>query len=115
MSPVASAAIPALSDSTGKASDSPEKVHDAAAQFESLLVAQILRSVRESSGWLGTHDSTTDCAMEMAEQQFATLLAQQGGLGLATLISQGLTQSSKHAPDMTSASKEAPGGLPQAP
>ncbi len=77
--------------------DSPEKVHDAASQFESLLIAQILRSVRESGGWLGSNDPTASCAMEFAEQQFASLLAQQGGLGLATLISDGLVRAAESA------------------
>lgn len=70
--------------------DSPTKIREAAGQFEALLMGQILRSVRQSGGWLGTSDATADCAMEFAEQQFASLLAQQGGLGLAALISQGL-------------------------
>ncbi|MBZ5622771.1 MAG: hypothetical protein LAQ69_29155 [Acidobacteriia bacterium] len=72
--------------------DDPDRVRDAAQQFEALLIGQILRSVRESgSGWLGSgNDSSSDCATEYAEQHLATTLAQQGGLGLADLISQGL-------------------------
>ncbi len=74
------------------APDNPAKVHDAAQQFEALLIGQILRTERESgNGWLGSGgDSASDCATEYAEQQFATLLARQGGLGLASLISKGL-------------------------
>lgn len=74
------------------APDDPAKVHDAAQQFEALLLGQMLRSERESSnGWLGSGgDSAGDCATDYAEQQFATLLARQGGLGLASLISAGL-------------------------
>lgn len=75
-----------------KKADDPEKVRDAAQQFEALLIGQILRSVRESGGgWLGSGgDSSSDCATEYAEQHFAATLAQQGGLGLADLISKGL-------------------------
>jgi flagellar protein FlgJ len=71
----------------------PAKVHDAAQQFEALLMGQILRSVRQSgAGWLGSgEDSSAECATDFAEQQFAAVLSQQGGLGLATLISSGLT------------------------
>src|SRR5207248_10937360 len=71
----------------------PNKVHDAAQQCEALLLGQMLRSVRESNpGWLGSGgDATGDCATDFAEQQFATVMAQQGGLGLATLITKGLT------------------------
>jgi flagellar protein FlgJ len=74
--------------------DDPARIHEAAQQFEALLVGQMMRSVRESAGnWLKTgDDSSGDCATDFAEQQFATNMAQQGGLGLATLISTGLTR-----------------------
>lgn len=68
----------------------PTKVRDAAQQFEALLIGQILRSVRESGGWLGSSDPSADCAAEYAEQQFAAVIAQRGGLGLADLIARGL-------------------------
>ena len=35
-------------------------------------------------------DSSAECATDYAEQQFATVLAQQGGLGLAQMIAKGL-------------------------
>ena len=71
----------------------PQKVHDAAEQFEALLMGQILRSARQGgSGWLGSgEDSSAECATDFAEQQFAAVLSKQGGLGLANLITQGLT------------------------
>ena len=69
--------------------DDPAKVRDAAQQFEALLLSQILRSVRESSGW-GVSAAAGECATDFAEQQFARVLAQQGGLGLAALISAGI-------------------------
>lgn len=74
--------------------DDPAKIHDAAQQFEALLLGQMLHSVRESAGnWLKTgDDSSGDCATDFAEQQFAASMAKQGGLGLATLISTGLTR-----------------------
>lgn len=69
----------------------PAKTRDAAQQFESLLLGQILRSARENGGWMGSgSDSSTDCATSFAEQHLASLLAQQGGLGLSDLIAQGL-------------------------
>ena len=71
--------------------EDPAKVRDAAQQFEALLLGQILRSIRESGGWLGSDkDASGDCATEFAEQQLAAALAQRGGLGLAGLISAGL-------------------------
>ena len=63
-----------------------EKVRDAASQFEALLIGQILHSAREGS----SEDPASDCATDFAEQQFATVMARSGGLGLATLIIQGL-------------------------
>lgn len=73
-------------------SRNPDKVHDAAQQFEALLIGQIMRTERQSgSGWLGSgEDSSAECATDYAEQQFAAVLAQQGGLGLATMVEKGL-------------------------
>ena len=75
------------------ASRDPDRVHAAAQQFEALLMGQILRSVRQGGdGWLSSgEDSSAECATDFAEQQFAAVLAQQGGLGLASLITKGLT------------------------
>ena len=71
--------------------DTPEKIRDAAQQFEALLLGQILRAARESGGgWTGSNDTSSDCAVEYAEQQFAAVMARNGGLGLATLIMKGL-------------------------
>jgi Rod binding domain-containing protein len=71
---------------------SPTKTQDAAQQFEALLLSQILHSSHESGGgWLSSgSDSSGECATDYAEQQLATTLAQQGGLGLAKLIVTGL-------------------------
>jgi Rod binding domain-containing protein len=68
--------------------DSPAKVHDAAQQFEALLIGQILKSVRESAG--SSSDPSADSAMGYAEEQLASVLAHNGGLGLATVIEAGL-------------------------
>jgi len=71
--------------------DTPEKVRGAAQQFEALLIGQMLRSARQDNGgWLGTEDSSAECATDYAEQQFALVMAQQGGLGLAHMIAKGL-------------------------
>jgi Rod binding domain-containing protein len=78
--------MPAPARDTGKA-------RDAAQQFEALLIGQMLRGVRESGqGWLGSgdNDSSGDCATDYAEQQFAAVLAQNGGLGVADLITRSL-------------------------
>ncbi len=74
--------------------DTPAKLDKAAKEFEALMIGQMLKSVRESSfggGW-GTKDQSGDVALEMGEQQMAQMLARNGGLGLARLISKGLEQ-----------------------
>jgi Rod binding domain-containing protein len=72
--------------------DTPDAIRDAAQQFEALLLAQILRAARGEGGWFGEENSASGCATEFAEQQFAMVMAQQGGLGLATLIASGLSK-----------------------
>ena len=86
---------PSASSSNGslapRVKDSPAKVKDAATQFEGLLIAQMLKSARESTtGASGDEDHTDDSIKEMAEQQLSTILASSGGLGLSKLIVHGL-------------------------
>jgi len=85
---------PSFSGVAGDAKKSESsRIQDAAEQFESLLLASMLRSMREAGaeGWLGGgQDQTSTAAVEFAEEQFAKALAVQGGLGLANLIVDGL-------------------------
>jgi Rod binding domain-containing protein len=83
-----------LADSKIKQTDSPAKIHDAAQQFEGLLLAQILGSIHEGGGWLGSSDDSSGAATGFAEQQLAGMIAQKGGLGLSTMISAGLQRES---------------------
>lgn len=43
-----------LAEGSVKKTDSPEKIKDAAQQFEGLLLSQILSTVHEDGGWLGS-------------------------------------------------------------
>jgi peptidoglycan hydrolase FlgJ len=72
------------------------KIQDAARQFEALLIEQMLRSARASGeGWLGGgEDGPGGIATGFAEQQLAIAMSSQGGLGLASLIVQGLERGS---------------------
>jgi Rod binding domain-containing protein len=83
---------PSAMDTAVTSPAKPTNARDAAQQFEALLLGQMLRSERESgNGWLGTgEDSSGDSAVDYAEQQLALVLARQGGLGLAGLISSSL-------------------------
>lgn len=74
--------------------DDPAKVKETAQQFEAMLIAQMMKSARESSagGWGGeSEDKAGDSMMDMAEQQLSQLLAAGGGLGLAKLVIQGIS------------------------
>jgi Rod binding domain-containing protein len=78
--------------------DDPVKIERAAKAFESLLIGQILKSSHAdgSASWLGSDDDPAgDSATELAEEQFAQALASRGGLGLAKLITKGLTTESQ--------------------
>lgn len=71
----------------GHSKDTPEKMKDAAGQFEAMLIGQMLRSVRESaSGADEAQSGSASTYMEMAEQQFAQALAARGGMGLAKMV-----------------------------
>jgi Rod binding domain-containing protein len=84
--------VGAISEQTpsGAAPSEQAKIRDAAKQFEALLLAQILRYARQTSSTSG-QDGSGECAMDYAEQQFAAVMAAQGGLGLTDLIVSGLS------------------------
>jgi len=81
------------------AAKDPKKTHEAAVQFEALLVGQILKSSHdEDGGWLGTgDDQTAGSAMQMADEYLARSLSANGGLGLAKMITKGLDQAAAAA------------------
>ena len=72
----------------------PDKLKESARQFEALLIGQMLKSVRESGGsWMGGgEDESASAAIGMAEEQLAQTLAAQGGLGLTSMVMQGLAK-----------------------
>ncbi len=88
MNPISSLSLP-----IANTEPTPTKVEDAARQFESLLIAQMLQSARSAAreGFgEGEDDAQSDTVLSIAEQQFAQVLARNGGLGLARLVMQGL-------------------------
>ena len=75
--------------------DTPQRIRRAATDFEALLLAQMLKSARESAaGNLTTADGEEDNStlVELGEQQFAQALASSGGLGIAKMIVTGLNK-----------------------
>ena len=74
--------------------DSPEKIKDAASQFEALLIGQILKAAHDESdqgGLGGDSDPASASAMDFATDYFARAMASKGGLGLSNMIVAGLT------------------------
>jgi Rod binding domain-containing protein len=90
--PIAAANAATLGEPASK--DSPAKILDAAKQFESLLIAQMMKSMHDSEGGcFGTDgDESSSAAMEYGQEAFAQSMAQGGGLGLASLVAKGLTK-----------------------
>jgi Rod binding domain-containing protein len=75
--------------------DTPEKIQKAATDFEALLIAQLLKSARESGGGMtgdaDEQDETNSTMIELGEQQLAQALAANGGLGIGKMVIAGLT------------------------
>jgi flagellar protein FlgJ len=90
------AANPNLPASAAKPPDDPEKIKKAAQAFEALLIGQMMKSMRDSEGgWLGTgSDESSSSAMEYGQEIFAQAMSANGGLGLASMVAQGLGKSS---------------------
>ena len=86
--------LTALTDASNTTSK-PSKIHDAAQQFEALMIGEMLKSARESGSW-GLTDETSDAGQDtfsgMAESQFANALARSGGLGLSHMVEQSVSQ-----------------------
>ena len=96
-----------------ESSRQPDKVGEVAKQFEALMIGQMLKASRESSGggWLGNEDDQDDqtgsLVMEMAEQGFSQAMAARGGLGIAKMVTANL----EHGRSKTASSdaEESPG------
>jgi Rod binding domain-containing protein len=81
-----------------KSKDNPDKVLNAAKQFESLLIAQLMKSMQDNEGgWLsaGDDDQSSSAAMEYGQEAFAQAMSANGGLGLAKMVASGLERSAK--------------------
>ena len=80
--------------------DSPKKIREAASQFESLLIGQVLKSSHEDGedSWLGSEDQTASSAMSLADEYLAQAISKHGGLGLAKMIARQLDPSSSSSP-----------------
>ena len=72
------------------------KLTRCATEFEGMLLAQMLRSARESAGGGGLtgddDDDANSTMLEMGEQQFAQALAASGALGIGKMVVAGLSK-----------------------
>ena len=95
LSPIRAAPPPLSAAPSPASKDTPEKVRKAATDFEALLIAQMLKSARESGGGVtgdaDEQDETNATVIELGEQQLAQALSNSGGLGLAKMVIAGLT------------------------
>jgi Rod binding domain-containing protein len=96
-SPLSISASPSnFLDPKAATAPSGKSSHEAAKDFESLLVGLVMKTARESmggGGWLGGSEDDPGSAMgELAEQQLASLMSANGGFGLAGMIEKGLNQ-----------------------
>ncbi len=62
--------------------NTPERIAAAATEFEAVLIEQMLKEARATGGLGGEEDQASGTLREMADQQFARLIAGQGGLGI---------------------------------
>jgi Rod binding domain-containing protein len=88
------------------------KIAGAAKDFEALLLGQILKSVHEEGGWLGTDDDdASEAAVGFGEEQLARVMAASGGLGLSKIVESGVRseQAAVDAASDDSVSAEIPG------
>ena len=80
----------------------PKNAKEAATQFEALLLTQLLRTARSEEE---REDSSMDTMWDMAAQQFARVMADAGGLGLAQMI-----QDNLQTPDESQGPRNRPPG-----
>ena len=79
------------SKSTGCAPTDHNGIHRVAQEFESLLISQMLKSMKP--GALGDEDGgSSDSIMQYAQESMARVLSQNGGLGMTKVIERALSQ-----------------------
>jgi Rod binding domain-containing protein len=78
------------------APNDPKKIHDAACQFEALMIGEMLKTVKEDSSG-DDADGSGGLASDMGQEFFAQAIASHGGLGLAATIERGVeTEAARH-------------------
>jgi len=76
----------------------PERIAAAAKEFEAVLIEQMLRESRASAGLGEEPDEASSSLRDMADQQFARVIAGQGGFGITKLLLEGLNKGDPSPP-----------------
>lgn len=85
-------------------------LEDVAAQFESIFLQQMLKSMRDATIKSDLFDSSQmDTYQSMADQQLAVSLAESGGIGLARMMVEQM-QSRGYVPDSDAVANNDGGG-----
>lgn len=80
-------------------------LEDVAAQFESIFLQQMLKSMRDATVKSDLFDSSQmDTYQSMADQQLAVSLAESGGIGLARMMVEQM-QSGGYVPESNAVAK----------
>ncbi len=81
--------------------NSPQKIGEAATQFESLLIGQLLKSMHDDEdgeGWLGTGDDrAASSTLGLADQYLAQAMSKRGGIGIAKSVAAGLSKAAANS------------------
>lgn len=91
--PGKSAGVMKTADAAVRGEKNQQKLVEAAQEFEAVLLSQILKTARESSGgWLGAGEGQgMTSTMELAETQLAQAMAEQGALGIGKYLAREFT------------------------
>jgi len=109
--PVTGAALNLAGVRSSHKTDSPEKIKDAASQFEALMIGQILKAAHGDSdegAFGGEADPASATAMDFANEYFARAMSSKGVFGLSKMIADGLQKHAAPVPDTSSTSPASP-------
>lgn len=89
--------------STGCTTKDPKSIHRVAQEFESLLISQLLKSMKQGD-LTEEEKGANDSVMQYAQESMARVLSQNGGMGIAKVVERALTQKDAVAPGAPAAS-----------
>jgi Rod binding domain-containing protein len=88
---------------SGCTSKDPRSIHTVAQEFESLLIGQMLKSVK--LGELSEDENGTNGSMmEFARENLARLISQNGGIGMAHFLENALNRADGASPSLAASS-----------